>query len=356
MFLSGISLQQFRNYRQQTILFSSPITIIIGENAQGKTSIIEAINLLATGDSFRATEVEEMIQFGAELARVKGKITDAEEHELEVMITRGQLQGKRVQGRVYSVNNVRRRKKDFLNHLYTVAFRPEDMRLIEGSPSRRRQYIDTVLTVLDREYAASHKTYEETLKRRNKLLQQVREGEAPRSTLTYWTNALVKHGSILQEKRRQFFAFFPSVEFPMPFSVEYTPSVISEERIQEYADREIAAGHTLIGPHKDDFVVSLPLQGQVVSIALYGSRGQQRLAVLWLKVVEMQYMWHEAETRPLLLLDDILSELDETHRHHVMSLLHEGQSIVTTTEERMVQEILETYLDTKVVRLEQIKI
>jgi DNA replication and repair protein RecF len=161
--------------------------------------------------------------------------------------------------------------------------------------------------------------------------------------LQFWTQLILKHGQIIQEKRRQLFSFFPSVEFPVSFQIEYDASVMSEERLAEYAEREILVGHTLIGPHKDDFFVTLTLQdGQLHNVAQFGSRGQQRLAVLWLKTAELHYLQQERKVRPLLLLDDILSELDEEHRQYVLSLVSENQSLITTTEERFLKEIQDT--------------
>jgi DNA replication and repair protein RecF len=172
------------------------------------------------------------------------------------------------------------------------------------------------------------------------LLQQIQEGAAPRTTLTYWTQLIIKHGQYLQEQRRQTLGKFDGATFPLDFSVEYLPSIISEERMVQYANQEIAAGHTLIGPHKDDLEVLLRLtDNQVHPVAQYGSRGQQRLAVLWLKSNELTYLWQRTTLQPILLLDDILSELDEDHRAYVFSLLGKHQAIITTTEARMATEV-----------------
>ena len=333
--VSGLVLQHFRCHKQLTIKFADQganVTVVVGNNAVGKTSIIEALSLLATGESFRAERDEDMIAFGQELARVKTKVDD---DELEVVLTRGILQGKAVQRKHYFVNGTRRRKKDFLGHFTTVVFRPEDMRLIEGSPARRRQFIDTILGVVHPEYAVSLTTYDNALKRRNKLIDQVREGNMPKTVLSYWTQLLLKHGSLIQEHRRQFFAEFAITEFPLQFKVEYLPSLVTEERFLQYADKEIAAGHTLIGSHKDDFLVDFisPANAEWIDVAQFGSRGQQRLAVLWLKLNELHYVERVTGHRPVLLLDDILSELDHEHRRQVEELLHEGQAVVTTTEE-----------------------
>lgn len=333
--VSGLVLQHFRCHQQLTIKFADQganVTVVVGNNAVGKTSIIEALSLLATGESFRAERDEDMIAFGQELARVKTKVDD---DELEVVLTRGMLQGKAVQRKHYFVNGTRRRKKDFLGHFTTVVFRPEDMRLIEGSPARRRQFIDTILGVVHPEYAVSLTTYDNALKRRNKLIDQVREGNMPKTVLSYWTQLLLKHGSLIQEHRRQFFQEFAITEFPLQFNVKYLPSLVTEERFLQYADKEIAAGHTLIGSHKDDFLVDFisPANAEWIDVAQFGSRGQQRLAVLWLKLNELHYVERVTGHRPVLLLDDILSELDHEHRRQVEELLHEGQAVVTTTEE-----------------------
>jgi DNA replication and repair protein RecF len=398
-------------------LFPHQTTILVGNNASGKTSVMEAIYLLSTGGSFRAEEVAEMIQLEAEIGRIKGKVTDGESSchpsaryhpraggdpedniilglnpriqsatntptttELEVTLTRGQVQGKRTSSRLYAVNQVRRLKKNFIGQFFAVIFRPEDMRLIEGSPGRRRQYLDNVLAVTSHDYATSLKTYDDALKRRNRLLWQIQEGLIQRSILTYWNSLLIKHGQVLQEQRRQLCAFLATVAFPHRFVIEYVPSIMSAERMNEYADKEIAAGHTLIGPHKDDFVVHLgntchlkqPDEVQLPAIpkesakracvgddshknklpvSLYGSRGQQRLAVLWLKICELNYLQTNTHSQPILLLDDILSELDLAHRQDVLSLLNQGQAIITTTENKMVDEIKKVTKDCEVINL-----
>jgi DNA replication and repair protein RecF len=354
MKLNQLSLAHFRNYDTKTIKFKEPTTILVGPNAIGKTSIIEAIHLLASGDSFRATKIEQMIEFEAELARAKGKVqTNGDEVELEVILTRGEVQGKRVQKRIFSINETRRAKRKFVGQLLTVVFRPEDMRLIEGSKRRRRDFMDIPLGLIDREYLRAVNTYSKALLKRNRLLTQIREGEMPRNALTFWTLTVLKHGQIIQEKRQQFLEFFKSVDFPVPFSVEYDSSPMTEERMQKYADREIAAGHTLIGPHKDDLIVKLAVETEASGeerrdIALYGSRGQQRMGVLWLKTCELAFLEHETQEKPVLLLDDVLSELDDNHQQLVLDLLDGNQTIITTASMETAQEIHQ-HRDTSVI-------
>jgi len=359
MSLTKIQFQNFRIFTSEVFSFGET-TVIVGHNGVGKTSITEAIALLSTGNSFRASKVEEMVALGVELGRVKGKVTSSvsplgkkildpddedlskdEDVLLEVILTRGEVQGKRTQKRLYSVNDVRRRKKDFLGNFYTVVFRPEDLRLIEGSPYRRRSFVDTVLGSVDVEYAVALHTYEQTLKRRNKLLHQIREKEQPRSTLSYWNMLMIKHGEVVQEKRHSFFQYLQKIAFPFVFNVVYKPSLISEERAAEYLDKEIIVGHSLIGPHKDDFMVSFMVEKSEdpVDLSAYGSRGQQRLGVLWLKLGELAFIKEKTAQKPVLLLDDIMSELDEQSRDMVLGLIGKQQTIFTTANESVVDEV-----------------
>ncbi len=351
--LNRLQLQRFRNHTTLDLRFDEPITVIVADNGHGKTSILEAVQLLATGESFRADRAEEMVQFDAELAQVVGQLSNDTVEQLEVMVTRGVVQGKRTQTRLYSVNQVRRRRKDFIGHFNCVVFRPEDMRLMEGSPSRRRNFLDTVLSQTHIQYAHSHSTYEQALLKRNKLLQAVRDGEMPSSVLTYWNLQLVKHGEVVQGHRQRFLETFGAVEFPTRFEIEYRPSLMTAERLAEYQPREIAAGHTLIGPHKDDFDVSFQWRptDEWHSVSTFGSRGQQRLAVLWLKVAELEYVLGKTASRPLLALDDIFSELDPDVRTLVMSLIRRQQTIITTTEQRVVAELQAELGELQVVEL-----
>jgi DNA replication and repair protein RecF len=348
MLLRKLALQNFRNFTNQNWDFGRT-TIFVGPNGSGKTSIVEAINLLATGDSFRATHVEEMIRLEAELSRVQGlfslsneedllgekKEAAADDLKLEVMLTRGMVAGRRSQYRLFTVNDVRRRRKDFVKNLSVVVFRPEDLRLIEGSPSRRRLFLDQALSMLDWEYQRALQQYEQTLKRRNLLLQKVREGEESKGILSFWNTNLLEHGKFLQRERSHFVDFIREVIFPFELNIEYLPSLINEERLKKYADQEIVVGHTLIGPHKDDFLVkfSLPEKGiEDLSLLAYGSRGQQRLGVLWLKIAELQFLHSRIDYQPLLLLDDIMSELDYSSKAMVLSLLENYQVVLTTAD------------------------
>lgn len=350
MKIKRVVLNNFRNYKLSTFDLDQAVTLFHGPNAVGKTSIIEAIYLLSSGNSFRSTKIDEMVSFDTEVSRVSCKLVytgdDDDDENLEMLLNRGIVQGRRTQKRLYTLNGAKKRKKDFIGKFFSVVFRPEDMRLIEGSKTRRRKFIDEALLVLDWQYARSLKIYEEALLKRNKLLWQIKEKLVPKTTLKYWNMTVLKHGQYIQDSRQKFLNSFISVNYPLDFTIEYQPSIISEDRMEEYGFKEIAAGHSLIGPHKDDFIVSLGQTGQKkkFDVAIYGSRGQQRMAVLWLKVCQLAYIEEQSQQKALLLLDDILSELDEGMKKHVLSLLEGRQSIVTSADDDA-KEQLEKYLD-----------
>ncbi len=352
--IKTLTLTNFRLQSSLTVEFSPKTSLILGPNASGKTAIIEAIYLASTGDSFRAGKIEEMIEFDKELARVNlvllkqarqpntANFAKPEIDALEILLTRGLVQGKKTQYRLFSFNEVRKRKRDFIGQFQTVLFRPEDMRLIEGSPSRRRGFLDQILTNLFYEYRVSLKTYENTLKRRNRLLPLVREGEQTVNVLEYWNLSLVKNGQIIQAYRQRLLDWLSKTELPFNYTVTYLPRVINQARQKQYLKREIAAGHSLIGPHKDDLQVNFfdKKTNKGLDVAVYGSRGQQRLAVLWLKAGASQYIEAKTEQQIIWLLDDILSELDQKSRRLVLELTKNRQTIITSTSER-VKELVE---------------
>lgn len=341
MLIKSLALQNFRNFTLQNFQFEKT-NLIFGVNGIGKTSIVEAIYLLASADSFRAGKVEEMIRLETDLGRVQGLIDlegidqeQGEELKLEVMLTRGLVQGKRTQYRLFAVNDIRRRKKDFLAFFKAVVFRPEDLRLVEGSPSRRRNFLDNALSMVSGEYNSALAKYEQTLKRRNRLLQKVSEGNEGQEALNFWNINLVRYGEFLQSKRASLIDFIREVVFPFELNIDYLPSLISEKRLLEHLDKEIFLGHSLIGPHKDDFLLKFSEVDKGIedlSLLAYGSRGQQRLGVLWLKIAELQFLTDKIGYQPVLLLDDILSELDIHSKDMVLELLSNYQTILTTAD------------------------
>ncbi|HUD44487.1 MAG TPA: AAA family ATPase [Patescibacteria group bacterium] len=418
MLLSSLSLQQFRNYSQSEFTFVPGITVIVGPNTAGKTNLLDSIHLLSTGKSFLTDREEELIRFNEEFGRIKGTIVEGsnenrtidnrklkigkedgnlkiekpastihlqpqfstlhhqssnESIDLEVLITT-ESQMHRA-GKRYFVNGVPRRRIDFASYLPTLFFTPLDLEIVSGSPSHRRHFLDDVLEQVDKEYQRSLTTYNKGLRQRNALLERVQEtGVRNDKLFNYWDELLIKEGTYIHDKRQEFLNFINEQKKQIfNCQMEYDHSIISPQRLEKYKNAEIGSGVTLVGPHRDDFLIqmdggkidnrkwkigeedgSLKIDNpsSIVnpqrqpstshnpsprSLKAFASRGQQRLAVLQLKMLQLQYMQENIKSTPLLLLDDIFSELDEEHIELVSEMIGQQQTIITTTHQEFVK-------------------
>lgn len=335
--IAKIRLTDFRNFKSKILEFSNKITVIIGPNASGKTNILESLFLLSTGKSFKAKIEEEMVNYDKDIARVKGKILSG--LILESVLTRGQIDigndhPERVARKKLSINGVPKRLIDFAGNFKVVLFGPWDLDLVTESPTVRRKFLDTVLSQIDREYRRSILSYEKGLRQRNKLLFRIREEGVSRAQLVFWNQLLIKNGGYITQKRGEFIEFINSQPGlnDQKIRLEYDRSAISEGRLEQYAEEEVSAATTLVGPHRDDFIFYEANR----DLASYGSRGEQRMSVLWLKMAELNFIEEKTSERPTLLLDDIFSELDHEHRDVVMKLAEKQQTIITTADEHFV--------------------
>ncbi len=344
MILSSVTLGNFRSYSKQTFQFSPATTLIVGPNTSGKTNILEAIAFLATGKSFRADSDREMIAWNEELGRASAVVGDT---KLEALVTGGVIGGQPAPFKKYVVNGVSRRLVDFLGNLRVVLFWPEHLALVTQSPSLRRRYLDSVLVQVDREYRRNLLSYERGLRQRNSLLERIKEGFAQKSQLLFWDQLLIKAGGYITDKRGAFIDFINNYQLTnLPMNkLTYDKSVISESRLEQYAMEEVAAKATLVGPHRDDFI----FYKNDKELSKFGSRGEQRLAVLWLKLAELSYIQQEVGERPMLLLDDIFSELDSVHRALVFDLIGKQQTIITSAESGVLGE--NKFADATMIRL-----
>jgi DNA replication and repair protein RecF len=367
--ISKIHLQNFRNFKYKTLSFSDKNSIIVGPNASGKTNILESLFLIATGRSFRARLEEEMIGYNAEIARISGRISNNElrtivkntdkhgsfckEHNSpEVILTRGEIKigenkFEKAPRKRLLINGVGKHLIDFIGNFRVVLFGPWDLDLVTESPSLRRRFLDTVLSQVDRDYHRASLSYEKGLRQRNRLLWQIREEaslDLGRARLLFWDKLLIKNGDYISKVREEFIDFVnerPNFK-GQNFSLEYDKSAISEARLAQYKDEEIAAATTLVGPHRDDFVIRLKTvtskpRNRERELARFGSRGEQRMGVLWLKLAELSFIEERTQDKPTLLLDDIFSELDHEHRKIVMQASKGQQTIITTADPHFIK-------------------
>lgn len=348
MFLKRLELTNFRNYSSLSLEFDQRPTILAGNNAAGKSNLLEAIYLLSTTKSLRVETEDELIREGEEFTRVEGFLSDPGT-ELMVLINKPTSEvsfRKKV-----VVNGISRRVLDFIGNLPAVIFYPSDINMVTGSPSLRRWHLDLALAQVDSDYKRCLTLYEQFLTSRNRVLKRIREGHGRIDELEYWTDGLVEKGKEVSEKRKDFFEFINGLEKLLgDFRFEYRQSQITGERLVETNGREVAAAQTLIGPHRDDFIVML--DGRHLSH--FGSRGEQRTATLAFKLAQLEYMAKILGKRPILLLDDVFSELDANHRAHVVEVVGKQQTIIATVE---LENIPKSFLDSaRILRVENGKI
>jgi DNA replication and repair protein RecF len=338
MQLRSLVLQHFRSYSQKKFDFAPEMTIIIGPNTAGKTNLIESVMLLATGKSFRAEKDVHMIAFSQDVARVQGLLEDnGEKTKLEITLAYGAATGGRFVKR-FAVNDVPKSCNHFVGYLPAVLFRPEELEIIVDGPSIRREFLDSVLEQVDNEYRTAKLVYDKSLRQRNALLGVAREiGIRNAEQFSYWDNLLITNGQIITQKREALITTFNDMPKEVSsFTMHYDKSVISHDRLLQYKDAEIGAGVTLVGPQRDDVFFTIPTPIGAQNISEFGSRGQQRLVVLQLKLLQLVFVEGRIGTKPLLLLDDIFSELDNGHIDLVLEKVKGSQIILTTTHKEFV--------------------
>ncbi len=380
MFLSRLHLEHFRNYRELDLAFSAPVTLVQGRNGQGKTNLLEAIYYLATSKSRHArTEREAVDRAAAEepipYARIRGEVVRGEASTtLEILFT---LRGDGINyTKQIRVNGVPKRSIDLIGHLRAVLFLPEDLTLVAGSPSERRRYIDIALCQIDRGYCQTLSRYQKVVTQRNSLLKQLQEqadSHSAAAQLSFWDDQLIELGTQVLARRHTYLAalapiarrvhaelsqqqeslgllYLPSfntglysehdyqrlregeeVETDGIAGLEIGAETIGQrfrERLEVRRSVELKAGSSLYGPHRDELVFLV----NSWNLRTYGSRGQQRTGALALKLAELQAMAEATGEKPILLLDDVMSELDAQRRAALLEALADvRQGIVTTT-------------------------
>ena len=348
--LGRISILDLRSYAALDADFGAGPHLIVGPNAAGKTTLLEAIVLLAWGRSHRTSTDGELVRWGSELARVEGL---AGSETVEVALVRpggvGTASGDRARKRI-RVNGVPRRAAGLVGLLRTVVFAPEEMLLVVGSPGLRRAALDQLAIQRSAAYGRDLAAYTRTLQQRNSLLRAIREEQAGRDELRFWDTSFLDAGGAIVAERLRLLAdlagplarahaeIAPDEAGSARLSVSYAtnaPALPGESprdalarRLGETAEKEIWNGSTLVGPHRDYLVFGL--DGRDMSG--FASRGQQRTAILAFKLAELDLLTEQDGRPPLLLLDDVFSELDPERRAHLVRRIADlPQAFVTTT-------------------------
>lgn len=334
MIIKRLELADYRNYATLDLEFDKGTNILYGDNAQGKTNILEAIYMAATTKSHKGSKDKEMIGFGKEEAHIRTYL------EKEGVGTRVDMHLRKAGSKGIAIDGQKIKKAaELLGLCNVVFFSPEDLSIIKNGPAERRRFVDMELCQLDSFYLYNLNHYNKIVNQRNKLLKDMYMNPELKDTLAIWDSQLVSFGSKIVERRKLFVDQLNEIIYEIhkklsggkeELIISYEPDVAIEEfekSLRYNQDRDIRMKQTSIGPHRDDFA----FLNKDVDIRKYGSQGQQRTAALSLKLSEIELVKKIAKDTPILLLDDVLSELDSNRQNYLLNSIGDIQTIITCT-------------------------
>lgn len=334
MVIKSIELAEYRNYDFLTLQFDRGTNILFGDNAQGKTNVLEAIYLSATTKSHKGSKDREIIKFDSEEAHIR---TYLEKNDTE---TRVDMHLRRNKSKGIAIDGQKIKKaSELLGLCNVVFFSPEDLSIIKDGPTERRRFVDMELCQLDNFYLYNLNHYNKIVNQRNALLKDMYFNPGLKDTLSIWDSQLVSFGSKIIERRRNFTQQLNDIISGVhkklsggkeDVRIQYEPDVSIEdfeEKLKNSQERDIKSKMTTVGPHRDDFSF---LTGNI-DLRKYGSQGQQRTAALSLKLSEIELVKKVTKDMPILLLDDVLSELDSSRQKFLLGSIGDIQTIITCT-------------------------
>ena len=334
MFVESIELNNYRNFDSLKVEFSPGVNIFFGDNAQGKTNLLESIYVSGTLRSHRGSRDKDLIRFGEDEAHIRLFFRkDSLSHRLDVHLKKNKSKGVAVDGVPV------RRSGELLGMMHIVFFSPEDLNIIKNGPGERRRFMDLELCQLDQIYLTDLAGYNHIVNQRNKLLKDMYHNPALRDTLEIWDMQMLQYGQKVISKRKEFVKDLNTVIQEIhsnltggeeKLEVLYEPSTEAEffeETLKKNRDRDIRMKMTSSGPHRDDLCFMV----NGVDIRKFGSQGQQRTAALSLKLSEIYLVKEKIKDTPVLLLDDVLSELDSNRQTYLLDCIHDIQTLITCT-------------------------
>lgn len=345
MYIKKLKIKHFRNYKELSISFDNKVNVIIGENAQGKTNMMEAVYVLAMAKSHRTSNDKELIHWDKEYAKIEGWIEKKiNPLPLELVITK--------KGKKAKINHLEQSKlSQYIGNMNVVMFAPEDLNIVKGSPSVRRRFIDMEIGQVSPVYLHNVSLYNKVLHQRNQYLKILqKKNQTDLNLLDIYTEQLIDLASKIVSKRFEFLKLLQEWATSIHSSISrgrekleirYKSSVevsdedelskminVYQEKYERIREREIERGVTLFGPHRDDLLFFVNNR----DVQAFGSQGQQRTTALSVKLAEIELIKSEIGEYPILLLDDVLSELDDHRQSHLLSTIQgKVQTFVTTT-------------------------
>lgn len=334
MIIKSLELTNYRNYESLELQFDSGTNILYGDNAQGKTNILEAIYISATTKSHKGSKDKEIINFDEEEAHIRTYI------ERDHIDTKVDMHLRKSKSKFIAVDGQKLKKAaDLLGICNVVVFSPEDLGIIKNGPAEKRRFIDMELCQLDNIYLNDLSKYSKVLDQRNRLLKDMYLNPDLKETLNIWDMQLISYGVKIIERRKTFVDQLNEIIYEIhkklsgdkeELHIVYEPNVNPEEfenNMRLSRERDIGAKMTTVGPHRDDFSF---IVGDI-DIRKYGSQGQQRTAALSLKLSEIELVKKITKDSPILLLDDVLSELDSNRQNYLLNSIGDIQTIITCT-------------------------
>ena len=338
MIIKSIELKNFRNYEDLSISFDEGTNIFFGDNAQGKTNILEAAYISGTTKSHKGSKDKEMIRFGEEEAHIrtivkKGTSGMEKEYQIDMHLKHNRSKG-------IAINKVPIKKaSELFGILNMVFFSPEDLNIIKNGPAERRRFLDSELCQLDKIYLSDLTNYNKILIQRNKLLKDMVYRPDLRDTLSVWDLQLVETGKKIIKRRKDFIRELNEIVYGIHYKIsgereelflKYEPSIddiFFEDELNHAKERDMKLCQTSVGPHRDDMLFSI----KGVDIRKFGSQGQQRTSALSLKLSEIELVKKTIHETPILLLDDVLSELDSNRQNYLLNNIYDIQTMITCT-------------------------
>ncbi len=334
MIIKSIKLEHFRNYESLDLDFEKGTNILYGDNAQGKTNVLEAIYLSATTKSHKGSKDKEIIKFEEDESHIR-TILDKEgmEYRVDMHLRKNKSKGIAINGQPI------KKAADLVGLLNVVFFSPEDLSIIKNGPSERRKFVDMELFQIDKYYLYNLNQYNKIINQRNKLLKDFYFNTDLNETLQVWNMQLVTYGKQIISRREKFVEQLNDIILDIHknlsgnkehLEIIYEPNVSEddfESKLKMSQDKDIKLKMTSVGPHRDDFCFMV----NGVDIRKYGSQGQQRTAALSLKLAEIELVKKVTGDHPILLLDDVLSELDSNRQNYLLNNIGDIQTIITCT-------------------------
>lgn len=334
MNIRSIELKNFRNYENLEISFDEGTNILFGDNAQGKTNILEAAYMSGTTKSHKGSRDKEMIRFGEEEAHLKTVVArGGREYQIDMHLKKNRAKG-------IAIDKIPIKKaSELFGILNIVFFSPEDLNIIKNGPAERRRFLDSELCQLDRIYLADLTNYNKILAQRNKLLKDMIYRPGLSDTLPVWDMQLIETGKKIIRRRKQFVDELREIVSDIHYRIsggkeelflKYEPNIddiFFEDELNRAKEKDKKLCQTSVGPHRDDLLFSI---GDI-DIRKYGSQGQQRTSALSLKLSEIELVRKSISDTPVLLLDDVLSELDSSRQNYLLNNISDTQTIITCT-------------------------